>query len=72
MTGPSGGSLEDRLRALRAKNVDISAAVVATLDGLPVASAAASEADPDGVAALAADLLQRAGRATEDVGAGAA
>ena len=72
MTGDNGGTLDGRLQGLRERNADITAAIVVTADGLPVASNAAPEVDADAVAAVAADLMQRSSRAAGDVGIGTA
>jgi len=60
------------LQELRQRNPDIVAAVLATTDGLAVHSSAAGGADPDALAATAADVAVRAGRMAEDAGQGSA
>ena len=68
----NGGTLDEKLQELRDRNQDITATVVATPDGLPIASNAAPEVDVDALAAVSADLMQRSERAAGDVGAGCA
>ena len=68
----NGGTLEERLQELRDRNPDIMAAVLATPDGLPIASNSAPETDVDALAAVAADLMQRSSRAAGEVGVGSA
>lgn len=58
------------LRDLRANNPDVSAAVLATEDGFPVAADAVPEVNTDLLAALAADLLMRAARSAKEFGQG--
>ena len=58
------------LRKLRADNPDITAAVVVTADGFPVAADAVPEVNTDLLAALAADLLARANRSAQEFGQG--
>jgi len=60
------------LQQLRQRNPDITAAVLATTDGLAVHSDTAGGADPDALAAMAADLAVRAARMAEDTGQGKA
>jgi predicted regulator of Ras-like GTPase activity (Roadblock/LC7/MglB family) len=60
------------LQQLRQRNPDITAAVLATTDGLAVHSDTAGGADPDALAAMAADVSVRAARMSEDSGQGAA
>ncbi len=59
------------LEQLRQKNPDITAAVVATMDGFAVHSDDAGAVDPDTLAAMAADLANRAASMTEDLDQGA-
>lgn len=58
------------LRQLRASNPDITAAVLVTDDGFPVAADAVAELNTDLLAALAADLLARANRSAAEFGQG--
>ena len=58
------------LRKLRADNPDITAAVLVTADGFPVAADAVPEVNTDLLAALAADLLARANRSAQEFGQG--
>jgi predicted regulator of Ras-like GTPase activity (Roadblock/LC7/MglB family) len=67
-----GGTLDERLRALRDRNADITAAVVVTADGLPIAADAGEAADADVLAAVSAELLQKSERASTDAGTGPA
>lgn len=64
------GDVQARLAALRAANSDVTAAAIATTDGFPVASAVAPGIDEEALAALAADLLARAGRSSREFGNG--
>ncbi|MCD6351996.1 MAG: roadblock/LC7 domain-containing protein [Armatimonadetes bacterium] len=64
-SGPAG-----ILRQLRASNPDITAAVVATEDGFPVAADAVPDVNTDLLAALAADLLARSNRSAREFGQG--
>lgn len=58
------------LRQLRAANPDITAAVVVTDDGFPVAADAVPELNTELLAALAADLLARSNRSAKEFGQG--
>jgi predicted regulator of Ras-like GTPase activity (Roadblock/LC7/MglB family) len=64
-------SAKTNLSALRAANADVLAAVLVTMDGFPVAADVAPEVDEEGLAALAADLIGRAGRSSQEFGNGA-
>jgi uncharacterized protein len=63
-------SAKSHLSALRAANADVTAAVLVTLDGFPIASDVAPEVDEEGLAALAADLIARASRSSQEFGNG--
>jgi predicted regulator of Ras-like GTPase activity (Roadblock/LC7/MglB family) len=54
------------LRQLRAANPDITAAVLVTPDGFPIAADAVPELNTDLLAALAADLMARANRSARE------
>ena len=58
------------LQQLRQRSPDISAAIVATVDGFPVHVDSAGGVDADALAATAADLAIRASRMGEDLGLG--
>ncbi len=58
------------LRQLRAANPDITAAVVVTDDGFPVAADGVPDLNTDLLAALAADLLARSNRSAKEFGQG--
>ena len=60
------------LQQLRQRNPDVTAAVLATNDGLAVHSDTAGGADADTLAALAADVAVRAARMAEDCSQGSA
>lgn len=60
------------LQQLRQRNPDITAAVLATNDGLAIHSDVAGGVDADTLAALAADVAVRAARMAEDAGQGSA
>ena len=60
-----------RLAALRSANADISAATLVTMDGFPVAADVAPEIDEESLAALAADLIARASRSSQEFNHGA-
>ena len=63
----SGGGV---LAQLRASNPDITGAALVTEDGFPVESDTGPEIDEESLAALAADLLARASRSSEEFGNG--
>jgi len=58
------------LQQLRRNNPDIVGAVVATADGFAVHADASADADPDSLAAMAADLALRAARMADDLDQG--
>jgi len=60
------------LQQLRQRNPDITAAVVASNDGLAVHEDAAGGVEAEALAAMAADIAVRAARMAEDVGQGSA
>ncbi len=64
---PAGGGV---LAQLRANNPDIIGAALVTADGFPVEADTAGDIDEDSLAALAADLLARASRSSEEFGNG--
>ena len=59
------------LAQLRANNPDILAAAVVTTDGFAVEADTSAEIDEDSLAAMAADLLARASRSSQEFGNGA-
>jgi len=60
------------LQQLRQRNPDITAAVIASSDGLPVHEDTAAGVDAEALAAMATDIVGRAVRMAADVGQGAA
>ena len=67
MSGAGGSTLAE----LRANNPDILAAAVVTTDGFAVEADTSAEIDEDSLAAMAADLLARASRSSQEFGNGA-
>lgn len=67
MSGGGGSTLAQ----LRANNPDILAAAVVTTDGFAVEADTSAEIDEDSLAAMAADLLARASRSSQEFGNGA-
>ena len=63
-------SAVETLKRLRQNNPDITAAALVTADGFVIASDAVPDVDGDMLAALAADLLARAGRSAKEFGQG--
>jgi len=59
------------LQQLRQRNPDITAAVIASTDGLAVHEDAAGGVDTEALAAMSADIAVRAARMAEDIGQGA-
>ncbi len=57
---------DDILRKLRQDNPDITAAVVVTPDGFPIAADTGPQVSADMLGALAADLLTRASRSAQE------
>ncbi len=64
-------SARDTLSRLRQDNPDVTAAVLVTPDGFPIAADTGPEVSADMLAALAADLLARASRSAREFGQGA-
>ena len=65
------GTPDDILRKLRQDNPDITAAVVVTPDGFPIAADSGPQVSADMLGALAADLLTRAARSSQEFQQGA-
>jgi len=61
---------DDILRKLRRDNADITAAMVVTPDGFPIAADTSPQVSEDMLGALAADLLTRAARSAREFGQG--
>jgi predicted regulator of Ras-like GTPase activity (Roadblock/LC7/MglB family) len=57
----------EALKQLRERNPDVTAAVLATVDGFPVHIDTAGGVDTDALAATAADIAARASRMGEDL-----
>ena len=68
MATPSAGARA--LAKLRANNSDITGAALVTADGFPIEADTASGIDEESLAAMAADLLARASRSSEEFGNG--
>jgi len=66
------GDAQSVLHKLRQKNPDITAAVLATNDGLAVHTDSCGAVDADTLAAMAADIAVRASHMAEDVQQGKA
>lgn len=64
------GNAQGTLAGLRAGNPDITAAALVTLDGFAVAADVAQGVDEESLAALAADLIARASRSSQEFGNG--
>ena len=69
MATPSAGA--GALAKLRAANSDITGAALVTADGFAIEAHTASGIDEESLAAMAADLLARASRSSEEFGNGA-
>jgi len=63
--------IADKLKALEAKVPGIEASLVATPDGLPIASALPPDADEERVAAMCATVYSSAERVCHELGKGA-
>ncbi|MGD9519390.1 MAG: roadblock/LC7 domain-containing protein [Armatimonadota bacterium] len=63
-------TMTNALRELRAANPDVTAAVLVTDDGFPIAADAVPDLNTDMLAALAADLLTRSNRSAKEFGQG--
>ncbi len=61
---------DDILRELRQDNPDVTAAIVVTPDGFPIAADTGPQVSEDMLGALAADLLTRAARSAREFGQG--
>lgn len=64
------GDSKSRLAAMRSANPDLTAAALVTTDGFAVASDVSAGVDEEALAALAADLIARAGRSSREFGNG--
>jgi predicted regulator of Ras-like GTPase activity (Roadblock/LC7/MglB family) len=69
-SGEKGGSLEQVLKDLEASVPEVEAAIIVSVEGLPIASALPAEVDETKIAAMTAAMLSLGERASSELGKG--